>query len=191
MSPKLPDGRRGLQAKTPGMTPAPWLETLRLALRDVVPADLDDLFRLDGDPRVMKYVGNGRPLSRDTVVQRLKRFLRYPTLYPDLGVWRAVRRDTGRYIGWFALNYAGKSTDIEIGYRLLPEAWGRGFATEGAQALADYGFDDLGLNRIIGLTHRDNVASQRVLIKAGLDDIGWGRYYGRRLRLFAAERRSG
>ena len=50
-----------------------------------------------------------------------------------------------------------------------------------------YGFDDLGLDRIIGVTHRGNRASQRVLMKAGLEDAGWGRYYDQRLRLFAAE----
>jgi RimJ/RimL family protein N-acetyltransferase len=55
-------------------------------------------------------------------------------------------------------------------------------------ALVDYGFDDLGLDRIIGVTHPANKASQRVLRKAGLEDVGWGRYYDRRLRLFAAQR---
>ncbi len=168
--------------------PAPWLETLRLDFRSFATGDFDDLYRLDSDPRVMKYIADGKPASREAVAQRLKRFLRYPTLYPDLGVWRASRRDNGAYIGWFALNYAGKTTDVEVGYRLLPGAWGRGFATEGATALVDYGFDDLGLNRIIGVTHPGNKASQRVLQNAGLEDVGWGRYYDRRLRLFAAER---
>ena len=50
-----------------------------------------------------------------------------------------------------------------------------------------YGFDDLGLDRIIGVTHPGNKASQRVLMKAGLEDVGWGRYYDQRLRLFVAE----
>jgi [ribosomal protein S5]-alanine N-acetyltransferase len=168
--------------------PSPWLETLRLELRAFVPGDFDDMVRLDSDPRVMKYIADGKPASRNAVAQRLKRFLRYPTLYPDLGVWRTARRDNGRFVGWFALNYAGRSTDIEIGYRLLPEAWGRGFATEGAAALLDYAFDDLGLDRVIGVTHPGNKASQRVLMKAGLADVGWGNYYDRRLRLFAAER---
>jgi RimJ/RimL family protein N-acetyltransferase len=167
--------------------PAPWLETLRLELRAFVAADFDDMYRLDSDPRVMKYIADGKPASRAAVAQRLKRFIRYPMLYPDLGVWRAARRDTGAWIGWFCFNYAGKSTDIEVGYRLLPEAWGQGFATEGAKALVDYGFDDLDLDRIIGVTHPGNRASQRVLMKAGLDDVGWGRYYDRRLRLFAAD----
>ena len=165
--------------------PAPWLETLRLEMRAFVEGDFDDVYRLDSDPRVMKYIADGKPSTRDAAAQRLNRFIRYPRLYPDLGAWRASRRDNGAFIGWFALNYAGRSTDVEVGYRLLPAAWGQGFATEGAKALVDYGFDDLGLNRIIGVTHPANKASQRVLQKAGLRDEGWGRYYGRRLRLFA------
>ena len=71
--------------------------------------------------------------------------------------------------------------------RLLPDAWGHGFATEGASALARHGLERLGLYRIIGLTHPDNVASQRVLQKAGLRDAGWGQYYKRDLRVFAVE----
>ena len=166
---------------------APWLETLRLELRAFVAADFDDFYRLDRDPRVMKYFTNGKPMPRDAVAKAFGRVLRYPALYPDLGAWRASRRDTGAFIGWFCLKYAGKSPDIEVGYKLLPAAWGRGFATEGAQALVDYGFDDLGLHRIIGVTHPGNKASQRVLMKAGLEDAGWGRYYDKRVRLFAAD----
>ena len=171
---------------TTKIAPALWLETLRLEFREFVAGDFDDVYRLDSDSSVMKYIADGKPASRDAVAQRLERFVRYPTLYPDLGVWHTARRDTGAFIGWFALNYAGRSTDIEIGYRLLPEAWGQGFATEGAAELVDYGFDDLDLDRIIGVTHPRNTASQRVLTKAGLEDLGWGRYYDRRLRLFAA-----
>jgi RimJ/RimL family protein N-acetyltransferase len=97
-----------------------------------------------------------------------------------------VRRDTGRYIGWFTLKYIPDTVEVEVGYRLLRNAWGRGFATEGARELVRYGFDDLGLHRIVGLTHRDNAASQRVLQKAGLRPAGWGRHYGQRLRVFEA-----
>jgi RimJ/RimL family protein N-acetyltransferase len=165
--------------------PAPWLETLRLEMRAFVAADLPDLARMNSDASVMRYV-TGKPEQPHETVAALRRAMRYTSLYPDLGIWRTSRRDTGAFIGWFSLKYAGKSPDIEIGYRMVPDAWGLGFATEGARALASYGFDDLDLDRIIGVTHRDNVASQRVLMKAGLKDVGWGRYYDRRLRLFAA-----
>lgn len=168
--------------------PAPWLETLRLAMRDFRAADSDDLYRLHSDARVMRYIGDGKPADRARHATILRRALRYPTLYPDLGFWYTTRRDTGAFIGWFTLKYCGTSADVETGYLLLPEAWGQGFATEGASALVRYGFDDLRLERIIGVTHPDNVASQNVLRKAGLADCGWGRYYDARLRLFAAQR---
>ena len=166
------------------LAPPPWLETMRLSMRAFVADDFPELARLNRDPAVMKYISNGKPMAQDAIAAALRRSMRYPALYPDLGVWHTSRRDTGAFIGWFSLKYAGRSPDIEIGYRLVPDAWGRGFATEGACALAAYGFDDLDLDRIIGVTHRDNIASQRVLIHTGMQDLGWGRYYDQRLRLF-------
>ena len=168
--------------------PAPWLETLRLAMREFVPEDGDDLLRLNSDPRVMRYIGDGKPVTPARHADIMRRVLGYAKLYPDLGFWYTTRRDTGAFVGWFTLKYCGKSPDVETGYMLLPEAWGLGFATEGASAMVRYGFDDLHLDRIIGVTHPRNVASQNVLQKAGLVDRGWANYYDRRLRLFAAER---
>ena len=180
-------GRAGRTAREAGPTavPAPWLQTLRLDFREFVPGDVEEIVRLDADPRVMKHIADGRVHTREESLALYPRILRYPRLYANLGIWRASRRDTGAFVGWFSLKYAGKASDIEIGYRLAPDAWGLGFATEGAAALRDYGFDDLGLERIIGVTHPDNLASQRVLLKIGMADEGWGRYYDRRLRLFA------
>ena len=175
-------GSRVVSAK-----PAPWLETLRLDFRALVADDYADLRTLDQDPRVMRFIADGKPRPPEATASSLRRFIRYPSLYAGLGVWYATRRDTGAFVGLFVLVYCDRSLDIEVGYRLDPQAWGQGFATEGARAIVQYGFDDLGLHRIIGVTHRDNLASQRVLLKAGLDDCGWGRYYGRRLRLFAAD----
>ena len=168
--------------------PTPWLETLRLAMREFTPADSDDLFRLHRDPRVMRFIGDGKPFDAKRHANVMQRILAYPALYPDLGFWYTTRRDTGAFIGWFTLKYAARSADIEVGYMLAPEAWGQGYATEGATAIVRYGFDDLGLDRIIGVTYPENFASQRVLMKAGLADCGVGRYYDADLRLFAARR---
>jgi RimJ/RimL family protein N-acetyltransferase len=164
------------------------MQTLRLDLRELTHADFDDLLRLDSDPRVMRYINGGKPSKPQDVVAALGRVTRYYHNFWGLGVWHATRRDTGAFIGWFCLKYCPPTCDVEVGYRLLRDAWGHGFATEGATELVRYGFDDLGLDRIIGVTHPRNRASQRVLMKAGLADRGWGRYYDSRLRLFAAER---
>lgn len=168
--------------------PRPWLETLRLELREFVPDDIGELVRLDTDPRVLKYINGGKSMPRAEVDAAMRRVTRYYPLYPGLGVWRASLRGSGKFIGWYCLKYCPPTTDVEVGYRLLHAHWGKGYATEGARALVAYGFDDLGVMRIIGVTHPRNKASQRVLQKAGLRDLGWGNYYDLRLRLFARDR---
>ena len=169
----------------------PWMQTLRLDLREFTHDDFDDLMRLDSDPRVMKYINGGKPATQKEVEAALARVTRYYRSWYGLGVWHAVRRDTGAFIGWYCLKYCPPTCDVEVGYRLMQRAWGQGFATEGATELVRYGFDDLGLQKIIGVTHPGNRASQRVLMKAGLADAGYGRYYGRRLRLFVGYRAAG
>lgn len=165
-----------------------WLTTRRLALHEIAAEHANELHELDSDPRVMRYIGNGRLSTREQVDDAIRRIPRIYALYPGLGTWRATRRDGGEFIGWFALKYIPRTAEVEVGYRLRFPAWGRGYATEGARALVEYGFDDLGLYRIIGVTHPDNAASQRVLQKAGLGDVGWGHYYGHRVRLFESVR---
>ena len=165
----------------------PVFQTTRIALRTVLADDVENFYRLDRDPRVMRFIADGRVGTRDSARAAVARAVRHYGLYPGLGKWVAVEKSGGRFIGWFSLNYVPHTVDVEIGYRLLAGAWGRGYATEGARALARHGFDELGLHRIIGVTHPDNFASQRVLQKAGMRDAGWGRYYDRDLRLFVAE----
>ena len=163
------------------------LRTPRLTMREFTAADFDDLLRLDSDPRVLKYINGGKPMSRAEIDATVRRVTGYYALYPGLGVWRASTRDNGTFVGWYCLKYCPQTTEVEVGYRLLFDAWGNGYATEGARALVDYGFEQLGVTRIIGVTHPGNKASQHVLQKSGLRDAGWGRYYNRRLRLFIAE----
>ena len=145
----------------------------------------------------MRYVGRGRAATPDEVAAALKRILNYGRVNYGLGIFRAARRgagaspvgrDDGAFIGWGCLKYTPPTCDVEVGYRLLPGAWGHGYATEIATSLVRYGFETLTLDRIIGVTHPGNAASQRVLLKSGLAEAGWGRYYGKRLRLFAQDR---
>jgi RimJ/RimL family protein N-acetyltransferase len=156
-----------------------------LSLREFCAEDIENLYRLDHDRRVMRYIGDGSVGTRASVAGALARATKYYRNFPGLGVWPAEAG--GMFIGWFCLKYVPATVEVEVGYRLRHQAWGRGYATEGARALVRYGLDTLGLYRIIGLTHPDNVASQRVLQKAGLRDAGWGRYYARELRLFVAD----
>ena len=171
------------------MTDAPPIRsTARLLLRAFTRDDVDDVFALDSDPRVMRFIADGRVSTRDDATAAIERTLKRYVDTPGLGVWHVTRRDDGAFAGWVSLKHAGESPDIEVGYRLRPDSWGRGYATELARAMLERGFDGLGLERIIGVTHPDNLASQRVLAKAGFADLGYGFYYGATLRLFAIER---
>jgi RimJ/RimL family protein N-acetyltransferase len=163
-------------------------QTRRLALREFTRADVDALVTLDADPRVMRFIGDGSVGTRALCEAGIERVLARYAEDNGLGLWHASRQDDGRFVGWVSLKPCGDSPDIEIGYRLMHDAWGQGFATELARAMVRRGFDEVGLERIIGVTHPDNAASQRVLAKAGMRDEGWGRYYGRDLRLFAIDR---
>jgi [ribosomal protein S5]-alanine N-acetyltransferase len=176
------------QPRAPSTIVMPFFDTTRIALREIVADDVGNFYSLDRDPHVMRFIADGGVGTSDSARAAVARAMRYYAMYPGLGKWAAEEQPAGRFIGWFSLNYVPDTVDIEIGYRLLPDAWGRGYATEGASALARHGVETLGLYRIIGLTHPDNFASQRVLQKAGMRDAGWGHYYDRDLRLFAIER---
>jgi len=154
------------------------LETPRLRLRHIVPADLDALVELDADPEVMRYISYGEPTPRARYEQDyLPRFLAYYTSTPLLGYWIAETRADDQFVGWFHLRPdridAGEQ---EIGYRLRRAAWGRGYATELGRALVAHGFERVGAPVISARALRDNAASRRVMEKCGLSherDFTW------------------
>ena len=160
------------------------LETARLILRRFTPADVDHLVALDGDPEVMRYLSGGPATPREQIRERvLPRFIALSARHGALGYWAAQARDGGAFLGWFALHpVAGDAaaggwvdTDdpaqVELGYRLRREAWGRGLATEGARALIDRAFRELAVRRVIATTYQYNTGSRRVMEKCGLTHI--------------------
>ena len=91
---------------------------------------------------------------------------------PGLGVWASVERESGRLAGTLILKPLVEGPEIEVGYHLARWAWGRGFATEGARALLRYGFETVGLDRIVAVVHPDNGASLRVIERLGMNPRG-------------------
>ena len=147
------------------------LTTGRLALRRFTPDDLPLLVRMNADPEVTRYTGG--PMDRAATEEMLReRILEYYDKHPGLGVWATIERASGACVGMHLLNHILGEPDIQVGYMLLREHWGRGFATEMCAALLHYGFVAVGLPRIVAITNLDNFASQRVLEKAGLRRAG-------------------
>ncbi|MEI7029834.1 GNAT family N-acetyltransferase [Streptomyces pratensis] len=148
-----------------------FLETDRLVLRPFTDADVPDLLALDNDPDVMRYINGGRPTSEQDIRGRtLPRLLHDHPCTGARGYWAALRKDTGTFLGWFELRPLNDHDPAvaELGYRLHRSAWGRGYATEGARALVNKAFTDLGVEQVTANTMAVNVASRRVMEKAGL-----------------------
>lgn len=147
------------------------LATTRLILRRFTEDDGDNLFALDSDPAVMRYLNGGVATPRDVIEREvLPRFLHSYQRRAGYGVWAAIERSSGDFVGWFGFQpqEGGDSDDIALGYRLRRASWGNGYATEGARALIRRGFTELGAQRVVATTYQDNLASRRVMERAGL-----------------------
>jgi RimJ/RimL family protein N-acetyltransferase len=167
-----------------------YLQTERLRLRRFTEADVDNLVALDSDPGVMRFL-TGVPTPREVIeTKTLPQFLagdfamagsaasgaaqRPSHGDPRLGGWAAMERSTDEFVGWFQLRRpqwpleASGPDDAELGYRLRTSCWGKGYGTEGTLALIDKAFIELGIERVVATTMAVNIASRRVLEKAGL-----------------------
>jgi RimJ/RimL family protein N-acetyltransferase len=148
-----------------------YLETERLVLRPFTEADVDDLYKLNNDPEVMRFLNGGKPVPRESIEnETLPGFLAFYANGDGYGFWAAVEKATGAFLGWFEFRPAKDRTPgvIELGYRLNRAAWGKGYATEGSLALIRKGFTELGAERIRAETMAVNARSRRVMEKAGL-----------------------
>jgi len=154
------------------------LKTPRLAVRQFTEDDVDNLFNLNSDPEVMRYLG--RPTSRETLRDETIPFhLGVYQRFDRLGTWAAESIDTGEFLGWFHFRTEdGDITNIHLGYRLRRAAWNKGYATEGSAALINMGFTDLGVQRVFAHVMVANAASRHVLKKCGLTLIHTVPYEG-------------
>jgi RimJ/RimL family protein N-acetyltransferase len=148
------------------------LETERMLLRRFTQADAGPLAALYGDARVMQFVTTNPPSRADVESAILPSYLlEYRELADGLGSFAAVEKATGQLAGRFSLKPAhsyGLTGGTELGYRLYPAFWGRGFATEGARALIESAFERQHVDRVVATTMADNTGSWRVLEKCGM-----------------------
>jgi ribosomal-protein-alanine N-acetyltransferase len=145
------------------------LETKRLVLRHLVPSDLDRLFTLYSDPEVRRYFPEGT-LTYEETKEELEWFLHGHPEHPELGLWATIHKETDQVIGRCGLLpwMIDGRPEVEVAYMLAKEYWGHGLGTEAAQAILDYGFEQLQLSRLICLIDRENQASIKVARKIGM-----------------------
>lgn len=150
------------------------LETTRLILRHIQPSDFDNLLRMNSDPEVMKYVGDGSIRNHQQMLNEINLLMSYYSKRPGPGVWAIALKESANFIGAGGLTYNVDKAATEIGYRFLPEHWNKKYATEVASGLLKYAFKKLQVDKVIASAHCDNTGSRRVMEKKWNDTFGEG-----------------
>lgn len=140
------------------------LETKRLILREMALYDVEDLFEVLSDPVAMQFYPQpfDRQMTQAWIERNIQRYAKH-----GFGLWALILKQTGKLIGdcGLVVQEVDGVEEIEIGYHLRRDLWGQGLATEAAQACRDYGFSQLGFDKLISLINPANIASRRVAEK--------------------------
>lgn len=165
------------------------IETERLYLRLFKPDDLEAFSLIRSDPDVMRYMRDGKPLSREQVSENLTGIIQHYREH-SFGLWAAIYKQDSQLIGFCGLQFLEQTPEIELGYMLSKAYWGKGLATEGAKASLKYGFGNLNLERIVAVAYPENLASRRVMEKVGMKYEKKALYYKRNLAYYAISRQA-
>jgi ribosomal-protein-alanine N-acetyltransferase len=171
-----------------GMIPLVELTTPRLRLRPFTLADHDAAHAVYADREVMRYVGHGAHRSSAETRSALRGYAD-ALATRGYGFVAVFERSSGVLIGDAGLHpLGGQGPDVELGYTLARSAWGRGYGTEVARALAEYAFEVLGADRVVAQVEPANEASRHVLEKVGMTERTTRMAHGRPHLLYAVER---
>ena len=148
-----------------------FLETKRLILKTAELSDLDMLVALRSDFEVMENTGYSVTQTKEEVREYLNFAISYQEMH-GMGFCLVFEKESGNFIGeagLFHLLFDDAQPEIELSYHLHKKFWGKGYGTELAKALIQWGFQRLSINKLVSTTYPDNIASQKVLKKAGFD----------------------
>ena len=154
----------------------PTLTTPRLMLRPFTTDDINPLHRILNQPDILQFFPNPESPPIERVQQIIEKQLAHWEEH-NLGWWAVVPQGGSELIGWNGLQYLPETDEVEVGYLLSNQFWGRGYATEGAKASIQFGFENFKFGEIIGLTHPENLASQNVLKKCGMQFTQQAEYF--------------
>ncbi|MFB3921565.1 MAG: GNAT family N-acetyltransferase [Terriglobia bacterium] len=164
------------------------LETERLTLRMFRAGDLDAYAEMCADPEVMRYINDGRTLTREEAWRDIGLILGHWQLR-GYGLWAAEERSTRTLVGrighWNPEGWPG----FEVGWMLGRRHWGRGFATEGARAALRHAFTVLNVPHVISLIYPDNARSIRLADRLGERLEGTAEIAKTRLLVYGVDRR--
>ena len=156
----------------------PFLQSERVYLKRLKTTDFGIIRKMNTNEMVMQYIRKIETLEETEAYFRKVLDYNAKNEAIGLGFWACYEKNTNRLIGRCVLRHFEYDEKYrEIGYSLLPQFWGKGYATEIAKCVLQYGFEKLQLPKIIGVTHQKNIGSQKVLEKIGFSFIKEAFYY--------------
>ncbi len=161
--------------------------TERLCLRPFTPTDATSMHQIMSGKDVLRYFPGAQAPSLEQVQRMIFRFLTH-WQEKGYGLWAVEHRSTGALLGRCGLQYLPETDEIEVDFILDRHYWGQGFATEAGTASLQYGFVELGLTTIVGIVHPENIASQRVLQKLGMQFAEETEYFGMACHRYVRQR---
>jgi RimJ/RimL family protein N-acetyltransferase len=156
------------------------LESERMILRELDESDISALAEIYADCDVMQYIGRGVVLSYEQTKKSIKNWKNHYKMF-KFGNWATIEKSTGKFIGLCGLSWLPDHTDVEVSYLFEKSSWGKGYATEIARSILDYGFHDFGLMRIVALVYPQNTPSIHIIDKLGMKYEGDKIFFGDKL----------
>ncbi len=164
------------------------VETNRLIIREFEEDDLLSLYKIESDKRIIEFI----PWNRLSTLRECRRQLRkYIENYRKntLNSWAITVKDTKEVIGITQLFYSKKIKGVEIGTKILPEYWSKGYASELTKAVINYGLNELEIEEIIAVTDINNVGAIKSLENCGMKFKKYGYYNGSEAVFYNAKRK--
>lgn len=153
------------------------IETERLYLRRMSATDVDAIFAMRADEKVMRFIRT--PNVKRAETENWIDLVSSRWAEEKIGFCAVIEKQSREFAGWCGLWRLRETGEIEIGYAIAGNFWGRGFATEAAEAFLRYGFEELNLEKIVAVAFTENTASHRVMEKLGMRFDYVGEFYGR------------
>ncbi len=163
-----------------------FLESPRLLLRQFEIADAPEMLLLNSDLEVIQFTGDNLFNNIEEAEQLIRNYDQYRNY--RMGRLTVILKNTNEYLGWCGLKYNEDIKEVDLGFRFHKKYWGRGYATEAAIACLNYGFEKLKLKRIIGRALKENIASIRVLEKAGMKPESEKLLHGKPAAVYSIEK---
>lgn len=151
-----------------------FFETKRLILRPLELSDAQEMFDMNKNPNVHKYLWQTPEKAIDESIKVIE-YVQKQYSENNIGRFATILKETGDFVGWTGIKFVndhienGNTNFYDYGYRLNEKFWNKGFATEASVFWLDYGFNQLKIDKMNAYTHSENGASNHVLQKVGMN----------------------